>query len=100
MNENTGTIEPQLIKDIIRRQKAVFLLAFIIIFLAAAIIAFVLPPIYRSQSHILIEEQQIPEEYVKTADTSYVEERLQLISQQIMSRPHLLEIIKTMLVNI
>ena len=94
MNENTGTIEPQLIKDIIRRQKAVFLLAFVIIFSAAAIIAFVLPPIYRSQSHILIEEQQIPEEYVKTAETSYVEERLQLISQQIMSRPHILEIIK------
>jgi uncharacterized protein involved in exopolysaccharide biosynthesis len=94
MNENTGTIEPQMIKDIIRRQKAVFLLAFIIIFSAAVIIAFVLPPIYRSQSHILIEEQQIPEEYVNTADTSYVEERLQLISQQIMSRPQLLEIIK------
>ncbi|RLB69452.1 MAG: lipopolysaccharide biosynthesis protein [Deltaproteobacteria bacterium] len=94
MNENTGTIEPQMIKDIIRRQKSVFLLAFIIIFSAAAIIAFVLPPIYRSQSHILIEEQQIPEEYVNTADTSYVEERLQLISQQIMSRPQLLEIIK------
>jgi len=51
------------------------------------------PPVYRSQSTILIEEQQIPQEFAQTTITSYVEERLQVITQQIMSRPRLLEII-------
>lgn len=53
-----------------------------------------LPPIYLSQSMILIEGQQIPEDYVKTTITSYVEERLQVIKQQVMGRTKLLSIIE------
>jgi uncharacterized protein involved in exopolysaccharide biosynthesis len=90
MNERT---ELQDIKGIFRRQKNIFLVAFLAIFILSVIIAFILPPVYRSQSTILIEEQQIPQEFVRTTITSYVEERLQVITQQIMSRPRLLEII-------
>lgn len=91
MNEQ---IDLQAIKGIIRRQKLLFLVTFLAIFTLSIIIAFVLPPVYRSQSTILIEEQQIPQEFVRTTITSYVEERLQVITQQILSRPRLLEIIK------
>jgi uncharacterized protein involved in exopolysaccharide biosynthesis len=91
MNEQ---IDLQAIKGIIRRQKVLFLLTFLAIFILSIIVAFVLPPVYRSQSTILIEEQQIPQEFVQTTITSYVEERLQVITQQILSRPRLLEIIK------
>ncbi|MBW1644907.1 MAG: lipopolysaccharide biosynthesis protein [Deltaproteobacteria bacterium] len=91
MNDN---MDLQAIKGIIRRQKSLFITVFTVIFLLAVVIALVLPSLYRSQVVILIEEQQIPQEYVKTAVTSYVEERLQLITQQIMSRPRLLQIIK------
>ena len=90
MNER---MEMQDIKGILRRQKTLFLAAFLAIFILSVIIAFVLPPVFRSQSTILIEEQQIPQEFVRTTITSYVEERLQVITQQIMSRPKLLEII-------
>jgi len=90
MNEQ---IDLQAIKGIIRRQKILFLVAFLAIFFLSVIVAFVLPPVYRSQSTILIEEQQIPQEFAQTTITSYVEERLQVITQQIMSRPRLLEII-------
>ena len=90
MNERT---ELQDIKGIFRRQKNIFLVAFLAISILSVIIAFILPPVYRSQSTILIEEQQIPQEFVRTTITSYVEERLQVITQQIMSRPRLLEII-------
>lgn len=81
-------------KGIMRRRKVSFLLSFVVIIVLGVAIAFISPPIYLSQSTILIEEQQIPQEYVHTTITGYVEERLQMITQQIMSRARLLEIIK------
>jgi len=82
------------IQGIIRRRKKVCLLVFTIGFSIAWMIAFILPPIYQSQAMILIEEQQIPEEFVKSTITSYAEQRLQMITRQIMSRANLTEIIE------
>jgi uncharacterized protein involved in exopolysaccharide biosynthesis len=45
-----------------------------------------LPPVYRSSTLILVEPQKIPESYVHPTVTSSVEERLNTISQQILSR--------------
>jgi uncharacterized protein involved in exopolysaccharide biosynthesis len=81
------------VKGILRRRKKSFALTFLLLFGAGALIAFVLPPIYQSKSTILIEGQQIPPEYVMTTITSFVEERLQVITQRIMSRSKLMEII-------
>ncbi len=81
------------VKGIIRRQRRLFLLVFFFVLLIAVVVALSLPPIYRAQSTILIEEQQIPQEFVQSTITSYVEERLQVITQRIMSRPRLQEII-------
>lgn len=86
-------IDIQYIKDIIRRRIVIFLVASIPVFIIVTAVAFLLPPIYVSQSTILIESQQIPEEYVKATVTGYVEERLQTISQGILSRSNLLKII-------
>lgn len=86
-------LEIQDLKGVIRRRKKSFLIPFLLIFLFAGVIAFMLPPVYRSQSTVLIEGQQIPEDFVKTTITTYVEERLQVIKQQVMSRTKLLSII-------
>ena len=86
-------LEIQDLKGVIRRRKKSFFIPFLLIFLFAGLIAFMLPPVYRSQSTILIEGQQIPEDFVKTTITTYVEERLQVIKQQVMSRTKLLSII-------
>ena len=56
-------------------------------------VAFILPPVFRSTGTILIEEQEIPREYVLSTVTSYAEQRVQSISQRIMSSTKLLEII-------
>lgn len=82
------------IKGVIRRRKKAFTLAFVLIFLAGSVTAFVLPPIYRSEATVLIEGQQIPEDFIKSTITGFVEERLQVITQQIMSRSKLTEIIE------
>ncbi|MCK5679911.1 hypothetical protein KAI46_03765 [bacterium] len=92
MQETEG-ISLEQISGIIRRQKNLFIALFIITWLAAIALALFLPPVYRANTTILIEEQQIPQEFVRTTITSYVEERLQIITQQIMSRPRLKEII-------
>ena len=86
-------LEIQDLKGVIRRRKKSFLIPFLLILLFAGVIAFLLPPIYRSESKIFIEGQQIPEEYVRTTITGYVEERLQVIKQQVMGRTKLLSII-------
>ncbi len=87
------SITKEQIKGIIRRQKGMFLAVFFLVLTISIVVALALPSIYRAQSTILIEEQQIPQEFVQTTITSYVEERLQVITQQIMSRPRLQEII-------
>ncbi|MDF0643843.1 MAG: AAA family ATPase [Nitrospira sp.] len=52
----------------------------------AATLCAVLPKSYRSTTLILIENQKIPEDYVKGIGGASVEQRLTMIQQQVMSR--------------
>jgi polysaccharide biosynthesis transport protein len=81
------------IKGIIRRRRGPFLIVFFSVVIIAGVIALVWPPTYLSKATILVESQQIPQDYVKSAITTYVEERLEVIKQQVMSRTKLQEII-------
>jgi polysaccharide chain length determinant protein (PEP-CTERM system associated) len=78
---------------IIKRRKWSLILPTIIVFLASAIIALALPSVYKSTSTILIEEQDIPADFVMTTVTSYVEQRLQSIHHKVVSFPRLLNLI-------
>lgn len=69
------------IKNLIRRRRKPFLIVFLIVFLASIVIAFILPPVYRAETTILIEDQQIPESLVQSTITTYAEERLNTIKQ-------------------
>lgn len=60
----------------------------------SAAVALLLPASYRSTATILIEEQEIPSELVRSTITSYADQRLQVISQQVMTRANLQLIIK------
>jgi succinoglycan biosynthesis transport protein ExoP len=66
---------------------------------AAAVMAFAIaaatlwPATYRSTGTILIEQQEIPEEFVRSAVTSYADQRVQVISQRVMTSANLIEII-------
>ena len=91
--QDQETISLDQVKGIIRRQKGLFITLFLLTWIAALCTAMLLPSIYRAESTILIEEQQIPQEFVQSTITSYVEERLQIITQQIMSRPRLQKVI-------
>jgi polysaccharide chain length determinant protein (PEP-CTERM system associated) len=80
--------------SILKRRKWSLILPLFIVIGIGVIVAFALPSIYLSTSTILIEEQEIPAEYVMTTVTSYAEQRLQSINQRIMSFSRLLEVIQ------
>jgi len=91
MEAETKTLKD--FKEILSRRKWSLILPIIILFVIALIVAFAITPTYRSTATILIEEQEIPKEYVMSTVTSYAEQRLQSINQRIMSSSRLLEII-------
>jgi len=79
---------------IVKRRKWSFILPATIVTVAAVVVALALPSIYMSTSTILIEEQDIPADFVKTTVTSYAEQRLQSIHQRVVSYSRLLEMVK------
>ena len=62
--------------------------------MVAGALCLVLPKGYRSSTLILIENQKIPDDYVKGIGGASLEERLTLIQQQVMSRTLLSQIIE------
>jgi len=97
MTSNTlseSTLTPGDFIEIVKRRKWALLVPTLFIFLVTGVIALVLPPVYISSSTILIEEQQVPDDFVMATVTTYVEQRLQAINQRIMSYSRLMEIIE------
>jgi polysaccharide biosynthesis transport protein len=61
--------------------------------LITALLALLLPSVYRSQATILIEQQEIPQDLVRSSITSFADERIQTISQRVMTGQNLMKII-------
>ena len=80
------------LKAIIRRRKKGFWAVFMIIFLAGIIVAIALPPIYKSEAIIQVEQQEIPEDFVQSTISEYMEERIAKLNQRILHRDNLLKI--------
>jgi succinoglycan biosynthesis transport protein ExoP len=78
---------------IARRSLLVILLAVAFVGTALAI-ALLLPPEYRSAGTILIEQQEVPSDFVRSTVTSNADQRLQVINQRVMTQANLLEIVR------
>lgn len=77
---------------LLRRKKLLFWPA-AAIFAVAVVVAFVLPPVYRSTATVLIEQPEIPPDLVQSMVTSYADHRLQVIRQRVMTTRNLIEIL-------
>ncbi len=77
----------------VRRRWTMAIIATVIVAVSAAV-ALLLPPVYRSIATILIEEQEIPYDLVRTTISSYADQRIQVISQQVMTRSNLMQIVE------
>ncbi|KAF0219944.1 MAG: lipopolysaccharide biosynthesis [Geobacteraceae bacterium] len=79
--------------EILKRRKWSIVIPAAAIFILSGVIAFVIPPTYRSTSTILIEDQEVPRDFVTTTVTGFADQRLQTINQKIMGTTKLLDII-------
>src|SRR5438105_1015488 len=73
----------------LRRRLKVILIPALLAPLAGFLISFAFPPKYTSQSLILVEEQKVPEGYVKPVVTEDVGQRIATMEQQVLSRNRL-----------
>lgn len=89
--EQTKTLQDYLAA--FKRRRAQIAAIFVVIFGIGGIIALAWPPTYRSAATILIEEQQIPAELVQSTVTSYATQRIETISQRVMTRNNLMDIV-------
>jgi len=92
MEEQEKSIQDYL--AIVSRRKAAIVSTALLVFLLGLITAFVWPPTYKSSATILIKEQEIPTELVRSTVTSFASQRIQTISQSVMTRPNLMDIIE------
>ena len=75
------------------RRRFTFFLTSAICMVLTLSLALLLPPTYRSAATILIEQQEIPQELVRSAITSFADQRVQIISQRVMTTQNLLLLI-------
>ena len=69
-------------------------ISFAVVFVIGAGVAVLLPPVYRSTATILIEQQEIPQDLVRSTISSFADQRIQLIKQRVMTTSNLLNIIR------
>lgn len=80
--------------DAFRRRRTSILITGASIFVISVLLAMLWPPTYRSTATILIEEQEVPPDLIRSTITSYATQRIQTISQTVMTRANLLQIIE------
>jgi len=88
------TYKPEDILLILRRRFWLLLVPFAVISAATAMFARYLPDTFRSDTLILVVPQRVPEAYVRSTVTTRIEDRLQSIAQQILSRTRLERVIQ------
>jgi len=77
---------------ILRRRKRQVLRTAVAVFLVSAVLAFVIPPVYRATATILIEQQEVPRDLLPSTVTGYADQRLQIIQQRVLTDENLLKI--------
>lgn len=78
----------------LRRRRVLVASIASLVVLAAVIFALALPPVYRASATILIEQQEIPPDLVRSTVSSYADQRIQSINQRVMTRANLVDIIR------
>ena len=91
--QTSGGLDAQRILGIVRRRHMYFLIALVVGWAAIWGASWVLPARYKSGTLILVEQPTMPKNYVEPNVSEDLQDRLQSISQQILSRTRLLLII-------
>jgi len=93
LEEKSEGLDVQRYLDIVKRRHLHFLLPLFVGWAAVWAASWVLPPRYQSTTLILVAQPTMPKDYVTPNVNDDLQERLQTITQQILSRTRLLHII-------
>ncbi|MEQ8234127.1 MAG: lipopolysaccharide biosynthesis protein [Gammaproteobacteria bacterium] len=80
--------------EAIRRRLPLGFIVALGLLVASIVLALTLPAIYESRAVVLIEQQDIPEDLVRSLNTSFADQRIQVISQRVLTTANLREIIE------
>lgn len=78
---------------VLKRRALLIGLTFTAILTVSLMIALAIPPIYESTGTILVESQQISSDLVSANNSTFADERIEVIRQRVMTREHLMRII-------
>ncbi len=78
----------------LKRRKTSVIITATILIIITALLAFFLPAKYQSAGTILIEQQEIPQDFVRSTITTFADQRLQIIQQRVMTSTNLFQIIE------
>ena len=92
MEEQTKELRDYI--DAFRRRRKSILSVVGVVFVISVCTAMLWPPTYRSTATILIEEQEIPQDLVRSTITSFATQRIQTTSQTVMTRANLMQVIE------
>jgi len=79
---------------ILQRRKKQVLRTAAAVFALSVVLAYAIPPVYRSEATILIEQQQVPQDLVPSTVTGYANQRLQIIQQRVLTNASLLQVVQ------
>lgn len=78
---------------IVRRRRIGMIWTFGVVAVVAVVTAFLWPATYKASGTILIEQQEVPADLVRSTISSYADQRIQMITQQVMTTENLYKII-------
>jgi polysaccharide chain length determinant protein (PEP-CTERM system associated) len=95
LNEEQESTQPDFERylDVVMRRHVPFLMAVLVGWALVWGVSWILPTIYKSSTLILVQQPTMPENYVAPNVNENLQDRLQSITQQILSRTRLLLII-------
>src|SRR5215471_12320633 len=78
----------------VRRRMPLLLSLLLLLIAATTALAFLWPATYTSTGTILIEQQELPTDLVRSTISSFADQRLQVIKQRVMTTENLFAIIQ------
>lgn len=94
MQQDSTTPSAKMLISAFKRRKKSFFISSGCLLLIALAITVLLPAVYRSTATILIEQQEIPQDMVRSSITSFADQRIQSITQRVMTSSNLWSVIE------
>lgn len=93
MKENDSSLKPDQLVDIALKYRWFLIVPFCLAMILGMYFAVILPKIYQSSTLILVQPQRVPENYVQSLVETDISDRIDGLSNQILSRTNLERII-------